>query len=85
MKRSNSCTSLTGKNAWSPSQHTALSTARKQRTTRKIVLLGSKKSGKTAYLNHLIKGAFTTTYQSTVEDIFNVDYKYKYRGFFFLT
>ena len=80
MKRSNSFTSLTGKNAGRLARNTALSTARKQRTTRKIVLLGSKKSGKTSYLNRLIKGAFTTTYQSTVEDIFNIDYKY--RGFF---
>ena len=80
MERCNSCTSLNGKNAGSLARHTALSAARKQRKTRKIVLLGSKKSGKTSYLNRLIKGDFTTTYQPTVEDIVNIDYKY--RGFF---
>ena len=77
MEKRKSIKSSSDENARIPTRHTALSTARKQRKTRKIILLGSAKCGKTSFLDRLIKRTFTTYYHPTVEHYTNHDYKYK--------
>ena len=58
---------------------TAFSKARK--TQRKVVVLGSKKCGKTAFIKRFVNGEFFETYTPTVEDLFVYSFKHEARQY----
>lgn len=58
---------------------TAYSKARK--TQRKVVVLGSKKCGKTAFIKRFVNGEFFETYTPTVEDLYVHSFKYQARHY----
>lgn len=55
----------------------AQSTAKRQRKTRKVVVLGSTKCGKSAFVKRLLDNSFAESYIPTIEDCTNRDYRYK--------
>ena len=58
---------------------TAYSKARK--TQRKVVVLGSKKCGKTAFIKRFVTGEFLETYTPTVEDLYVHSFKHQARHY----
>lgn len=55
----------------------AQSTAKAKRQTRKLVILGSTKCGKTAFLKRYLDDTYMNEYTPTVEDCYNRDIEYK--------